>query len=303
MPPPEKILWMTPAALDFFKWVISTIVIGGFAMGIGLFKDANDLRLKEMEVDSKLITAVSDKYLFKDDSVFMQKNEAGYLQFISTFITTKELADKISRRQTNLKSIKITTKANTIDSATAAAKKNVVTNNLMLANKLQAIDDVKPASPISMNKFIAQNKAAIKNDTTGIGLLTSKPVADAYKAIELANSSTTPGKIADDYYLTGTTQTLWCKTNYYVVFNNILRIGVDAINIDPNTKSATVNFKDDNTGGVVQKSTILNINAPINVDYQGTRYQVTLSYIGGAGLNPFTKAAYITVAVYNKTGQ
>jgi hypothetical protein len=110
-----------------------------------------------------------------------------------------------------------------------------------------------------------------------------------------------------DSPLVGTAQTQWCKQGYYVEYNNTLRIGINDLNASD--KKIIINLKDIENEvekqiaipGSNDSTKIVKVGESYELDYNNKyRYQITLNYIGTTGKNPFTKAAYITVATYKK---
>jgi uncharacterized membrane protein len=297
---PERVLGMTAMAIDFWKWVVGTVIIGLFGLVIGYYKDKNDTAIKQMDVDSKFISAVSGQYKYQTDTNSMHQNESAYLKYISTFIYTPDLVTRVNQRLSDLKGMIVNSK---VDSANHVAAKPPVLVDKTVKHKIDSIEAYVPPKnkQQSMNAYVKDYKDILKG-TADSALLTKAPESKVLADISIANVNTTPNSLINNYVLAGTPETFWCKRGYYVVFNNELRVGVD--DLDATVQTTDVNFKDNKNGKnipyQVTNTATLSRNNSITVDYNETRYQVTLNYIAGAGLNPFKKAAYITVAVYKK---
>ncbi|MDF2434138.1 MAG: hypothetical protein JWP44_3769 [Mucilaginibacter sp.] len=311
--PPERFLGMSTAGLDFFKWIIGTVILGAAGLWINCsiqthqlkltqVKDSVQLRLQQMEVDSKLITAVSEK--FDDQETDQAKNhqkEINYLQFIITFVSTDSLVKNIHNRLNSLNGVITTNNLKQVvpDAATITQKTSQLSNGLSV--KLQKDAAHAPKVNQSMTQFNTDQENLVKTSPTGTPLLDTNQTTAVLTNINKAAVTTVPGKIENNFYLAVGPQTLYCKAGYFVVFNNALRVDVNAT--DPANQVATVGFKKAGTNDLVDPSlasVVLSKNAPLTVDYGGYRYQVNLSYIGHAGINPFTQAAYITVTVYQQ---
>ena len=52
------------------------------------------------------------------------------------------------------------------------------------------------------------------------------------------------------------------------------------------------------TCSVIADGVPINVGKTVERSYGNYKYEITLNNIGAAGKNPFTKAAYITVATY-----
>jgi len=299
--PKPKIL-SNDAILDFWKWIIGTIVIGITGQIISWNYNKSKLEIERLDADSKLITAASNKF---DSSLRVRID---YLNYIKPFISTEGIRERIQQTIQYL-SPPIIDAAN---NALAGDIKIEKDNNNSKINKAADTNIRKDLGTLAAtkSKLDSQSSISLYNDSvnTILNALSEKvtilPVDSAaiQKITETYSFATPP--IIDDFILTGAPVTQWCKEGYYVEYNNSLRIGINDLNT--NTQQIKVNFKDIENNEVksippnVKKSVDITVGQMFTLNHGNYRYQITLNYIGAAGRNPFTKAAYITVATYKK---
>lgn len=282
----------TPAIIELLKWFLGTIVIGGFGIYIQFKNSESEENLRKIDADANLVQTVSAKF---DTTA---RGQLAYLTYIYPFIRTDNFRNAVQTLRDSLTPIVQVqinkTAEKKIDSAVQDNKSSSVTiNNATKSEK--ALDKIKRPKPIS--ELIKQQDTTLPNAV--------KIDSAAIKSIETQQILLTSRSVKN-YILINGPQTLWCKEGYYVEFNNTLRIGISDLN--NSKKTITVNFKDIENGAETQippsessnSNKVLNVGENYPLDYNKYRYQITLNYIGAAGKNPFTKAAYITVATYKK---
>jgi hypothetical protein len=115
--------------------------------------------------------------------------------------------------------------------------------------------------------------------------------------IKSTTVATIPEKV-NSYVLVRDPQTQWCKSGYFVIFNNSLKIGINSLSTA--NGSIDARLTDVKSGKEIEASHLLKIGESYQLDIDDLQYHITLNYIGAAGRNPFTKAAYMTVATYTK---
>lgn len=296
---PKEPWYTSPQFFDMIKWFFGTLVLGL----LGLYTNqqiketelevqsrekAKALELQRMEIDSKLVAAVSVKF----DTA--KRVQLSYLIYIQPFISTDSIKVAVRRQ--------ILALGRELDSHVAdsikAAQSRVVAKarselNLAQTQSAQKQAEAVPAKELPIATYKKESDSAFSNIRTSIS--DSSVILDIQKTKGLS----TP-KIEYDYILQRPPETKWCKEGYYVEFNNTLRVGIN----DLTKAGIVVNLKRvANNGEAVVISekpiTILN-GASIDIEDGDYKYKISLDYIGGAGRNPFTQAAYITVASYKK---
>jgi hypothetical protein len=292
-----KRTWPSAAALDFFKWLIGTVVLGVAGNIISCRYNDTRLELERMEADSKLIAAVSAKF----DT--LPSVQLSYMKYIKPFITTPLLIKGVNQNIDTLilaVHYQVKDSKSEVISAKQDAFKALNQTEIAKFKQLANVDTTKgskPVNQISMNEVIHQEDKILEKNTAPIIPIDAKAISN----IDAAYVILTP-KTNDTYILIGSPQTLWCKKGYFIEFNNTLRIGINDLIVSDQT--IIVNLKDigvdaDNPPLIKDNITIA-AGQTFTENWNAYRYLITLNYIGAAGRNPFTKAAYITVATYKK---
>jgi hypothetical protein len=152
---------------------------------------------------------------------------------------------------------------------------------------------------IDTNKKEVSNNTAVKVEDSILSNQRNLPNLDVKIISEIQTTSalTTP-KVLPNYVLTGSPETQYCKSGYYIIFNGTLKIGVNSLNAS--TGQVSVRITNAITGVEISANLDMAISQPLPVVINEIQYKITLNYIGAAGKNPFTKAAYFTVAMYKK---
>lgn len=288
---PRTSIWASPF-WDLLKWFLGSIVLGVAAMIINSAHQETELELKRMETDSKLIDAISAKF---DTSAVVQGK---YLRFIGPFISTpslkKAIEERISLLEPYISSENKDSTKNSINKFSSKIENNTSPEE---KEKLISLGQQRPAQQQSIDTLKQKENGIVSNkNITPIDSV-------AIKKIEETKSILTK-PILEEYSLLSAPQTKWCKENYYVEYNNTIRIGINDLNAD--AKKVVVNLKDIEGGQetpiLVNNQPNVSISAgnPLEVKYHDYKYFISLDYIGSAGKNPFTKAAYISVTVYKK---
>ena len=291
----KKLLNLNTSSLDFLKWVVGTLILGivgnivtcnynNAQLKINNKRDSVELELKRMDIDSKLMEAVSSKYIGNDTS------ERRYLEFLTTFITTDSLKKAVNQRMATLN---IRTKAKT-DSAIKTENTQIQIDANKLNSNIQQeykkLAKSVPSKPSPMTDFIKNEDTIKQSNKVSIDTFT-------VSKIEQSKIITTPVVTRDSYILVGTPQTLWCKEGYYVLFNDILHIYIKSLDKTIGISAQIINEK---TNALID-DTFFKLGDQKSYELEnGYKYMISLDYIGAAGKNPFTKAAYITVVTYKK---
>jgi len=282
--------------LDFIKWIFGVLVLGATGQLISWSHNQNQLELQKHETDSQLITSISAKF----DT--LPTVQLSYLKFIAPFVTSGDLKVGVNRSIDSLSRLSvpryIAKKAKSDASRSAKAAEPKLTASEISKFKTAAASDTNlvaktPTTP--MKKVVEQEHDIIAGNTNGIKSIDSEVI----KTIQDGANLLTPSKL-DNYEIQGNPVTLWCKKGYYVVFNGTLSIGINNLDID-NQKINIIakNYVEDKQLDLKE----LTVGNTVTLDDGLYRYSITLNNIGAAGFNPFTKAAYITVASYKKSSQ
>jgi hypothetical protein len=288
---------LSATTIDFWKWIIGTVILGLAGNVISCRHNDTKLELERMEADSKLISAVSAKF----DT--LPSVQLSYMKYIKPFITTPALIAGIDQ---NIDSLifavhsQIKDSRNEVTTAKQEAFKAYTPKQIDQLKQEANADTSKGSKPAttSMNEEIHQEDKILEKNTNLITPIETKAISN----IDAAYNILTP-KTDSAYTLSGNPQTLWCKKGYYVEFNNTLRIGINDLIIGD--QKIIVNARDIETDTddppLIKDDIVIKSGQTITQDWKKTyRYLITLNYIGAAGKNPFTKAAYITVATYKK---
>lgn len=291
----KSTFWHTQNVVDLLKWSLSSVVLAAAALLISYWHKETELELKRIDSDANLIDAISSR--FDTASLFQHK----YLSHIKIFITSKELRAVVEQK---------------IDSIWRDLK-----NTQHVAE-----ETIKPRQEIAENELPEKVKAALKESARqneSVPISQQKPISD-YKEIEnniledatvaridsLAVINIAQAKdlllpqVKADWTKIGAPVTKWCKKGYYVEFFDALGIGVKDVN--KTSEAATINLKkifNDQITNIPfegNESTVLSMGETIAIELAEIKYEISLDYIGAAGKNPFTKAAYLTVVRYKK---
>ncbi|WP_109829389.1 hypothetical protein [Reichenbachiella versicolor] len=291
---------------ELFKWLIGTIGLGftgifinekiqSTELEINHETQTTELKIKRLEADARFLEVVTS-----DIGEEVVNSEIKYLEYILTFVTTPEIKKEIQEKIVRKKALKIREEAS--KAKTQESKEiNLIKGKL----SAQQIRDFEEKRDEDESKQIIEPEKSIddlKNEEQTIAPETE--IINLGSNIDSLQKATTPTVIVSkeiDYILIGTPETKWVKKGYYIEFNDRLRIGVKSL--DKN--SITINLKDienSSSSPHLLKNNITLSEGEIWVeDVKEYRHQITLNYIGAAGKNPFTKAAYITVSTYKKT--
>lgn len=286
----------TSSYSELLKWLIGTVGLGLVGIMINKQIQQTDLSIKRIEADAKLLEVITkDKDILKTSS--SDSLELRYLQFIRTFITTDSIKKAVDYRKDELARL-IQFQAN--NAAVHLTKEE--SNNAKVKLKQIQRDQLDDA----YTRLLGKNIADLKKEEQTIAPDITPVDSSALSSLNVAQKNLAPPVIIHNdtsYILVGNPTTKWCKTNYYVEFNN-LRILVK--DVSPGNQTMEVNLLDLEENADNPRLIQSDITVTVGETYTvyslktRTRYQITLTYIGSAGRNPFTKAAYITVAIYQK---
>jgi len=263
--------------IDIIKWAIGTV---GLAVLSLVFNHTNS-----NTNDANLIAGVA-----KLDTNTLAK--LNYFTNIRPLISSAATRDSITKIINNINTAYNPGKlAKVISSATASIGNTATPPNPKqnAAFKTQEQQSLVKTTPVSMdNLFAAENKV----DTA-----TSVVTESIVKKIQESKILNTPPKIPS-YAISGLPQTLWCKRNYYVIFSDVLQAGVN--DLDNSAQSINLTLTDLTTQKVLYNDTTLKVGNTLSAEINGNKYVLSLDYIGKAGKNPFTRAAYLSVSTYIK---
>lgn len=309
----EHIFGLSAGYLDLIKWFLSSVVLlilGPYITNkiqktqliIENRKDSVTLEINRLNADSKLIESVSSKFdLAETDSCKSHLKEANYLQFIETFVTTDTLIKNINRRIYFLNTALQSQKSGSLNRQDSLISRDSTKFTSSQKNGLIGLIDSTPLKSKPISDYVSQVDKFIKD--SNIKRLSNQPTDSILRVFQKINLISTPVKSDNNYYLISQAQTQWCKKGYYIEFNNTLHI--DIINLDVRTQKIKIDLKDSDgkqdSPSVIQNNLTLSVGQVITQYNANYRYEITLNYIGHAGKNPFTKAAYITVATYKKS--
>ena len=281
--------------IEIIKWLIGTVGLGFTSIFINAKIQNTELEIKRIEADATLLGVVTKNGVTNSASDSL---ELRYLSFVNTFITSEDIKEAVYDRQKELRGLLQINLKDAFIKSTQVQKKNVEAKiTVPKKNELKENEESMriEGTQVSINELSKKEDELVSN-VTSIDSLTIINLNSAQKTI-------TPSILKENknlYGLIGDPITKWCKRGYYVEYNNSLRIGI----LDLAKQSITVNLKDIESEKVpppiIKSSVILSNGETKTIDYNNYRYQIKLLYIGAAGKNPFTKAAYITVATYKK---
>lgn len=281
----------TEQIIDLIKWFIGTVVLGVFANVITNNYNNNKLVLERLDTDSKLITSISLKF----DT--LPSTQYSYLRFIKPFVTSDSLKKGIKESLDTLKIAVKRQQANAQKTVQPAADKNLshLTEPQVTAFKNTASSDISTSKvpPVTSMSEAVKSENNLVGDNVKLTNIDTKAISNIEAASVILNPP-----IVNNYTLIGSPQTLYCKKGYYVEFNSTLRIGVNYLDIA--NQKVSVRYTDISSGEILKDETFLDLNKPDTLVANPLKYNITLTYIGAAGKNPFTKAAYLTVATYKK---
>lgn len=281
--------------VDIGKWVVSTVIIGGFGMQINARIQENELRIKRMEADTKLLSVVTkgEKRSQTDSS------EYRYLSFVKTFITTPEIKESVEERLNYLsQSITYTAQLeaeevnDSLRSGTTISKEEkaelIVQEEKLHKNKEEMVN---------IDELIAVEKQVISNAPT-LDSITVQKLSTAQK--EVSKPIIASGK--DLYVKVGSPITKWCKAGYFVEYSNSIRVLVK--NIHDKVIEGEVKyffFAENGEKMVTTKKLSLSEGEVYVLEKDDKKFNISLDYIGAAGKNPLTRAGYFTVTTYKKS--
>lgn len=286
------------SVVELAKWFLGTFVLGLSGVIINNNIQETELELKRMEADTKLLEVVrQDIADNRTDSL-----EIRYLQFIQTFITTPEIKEEVEDRINNLAySIRIQTD----NLAKQITREQGEETTELLSEEQKGLFKQKQIEIEGLTTDHDQiSIEKLKSEEQEIAGGVASIESNALITINNVQETIAQAAISDDnevFVLVGKPITKWCKKGYYVQFNNTLRIGVK----DLDSKSVYLNLKDIEID--MKNPAVINDNLKMTegevhtLTHNDYRYQITLNYIGGAGKNPFTKAAYISVSTFIKS--
>jgi hypothetical protein len=301
----------TDSKTELVKWILGTVILGG--VGLLITKDNNDheldikrvdIEVKRVDIDVKTLQDIEAKV----DKLSNSDSKLRYLEMKRGILISdvgRECIDKmITQVKNEIEAIKKANAAVAQKSNTDAVK-IVKTINPEVEQKLKflARTTAAPKKPLSKSERpISSNLMPLtdyKQATAAIlGSTAPTPAQDqAIKQIAEAKFLSLPVTV-DNYELLAAPETKWCKAGYYVVFNNTLKVGL----IDVTRNSITFHLNELPSGNPIGKQNLsLNVGEPLPPIFYGEyKYLFSLDYIGKAGRNPFTQAAYITVTTYQK---
>ncbi|MEO1021476.1 MAG: hypothetical protein AAFW89_02955 [Bacteroidota bacterium] len=283
--------------LEILKWFVGTVVLGTAGIIINYQIQKTELEIKRLEADAGFLNVVTKNLENRGDTT-----ELGYLEFIQTFITTHQIKVEVKARIRELE-----THINQTVTAEAKAASDKKVQNLMGALSSDQIEQFRQiekeektteGEQQSINELI-QKESEVADQETPIH-------SNSISSISRAKELTTPLSVKtkkETYTRIGKPITRWCKKGYYVEFGNTLRLGINELT----SGSIIFNLKDIE-GDKRNNPQFIENNAEVELSegeiytltYDSYRYEISLDYIGSAGKNPFTKAAYITVTTYKK---
>jgi hypothetical protein len=287
----EKLDWS-----ELVKWLIGTVGLGLFGLWINNniqekqmdkqeIANQNEISINKIKADAEIINAISAKF----DTVY--RTQLNYLHYIQPFAQTDDLKVSISVAIKRLDSIsKAPAILNSLNS-----KSQIRTSELSKTTKAEFLKD----STVSAARQKPQQDIVKDEIAKGPGLRPVTTSDSIIHQIQKFNLVTVPSSIAN-YKIDGDPQTLWCKKNYFQIFLNTLKIGIDQLD----QSGITVNITELSPAGnsVLDPSVTITSGSKItrNSKIDGTvQYVISLDYIGNAGVNPFKKAAFITVTRYS----
>ncbi len=281
--------------LDLSKWLVSSVILGIAGVVINKNIQETELEIKRIEADTKLLeTVTSNIKNNQTDSL-----ELRYLSFVKTFITTDEIKDEVGIRISELKyNLSLSSKNKVEDENKKETEKATRTFNSDERTKIiQAENDLKNNNRDKVN--IEELKSIENKLTTNVTSIDSSTI----NRINSTQRMIAPVTILKDdysYKLIGEPVTKWCKEGFYVEFNNTLRIGISSLN----NQSIIINLRDIedkiSEPELIKDNIDLSEGESYKLAYNNKEYDIKLSYIGSAGKNPFTKAAFLTVSTYIK---
>lgn len=282
--------------IEIFKWLIGTVGLGVASICINAEIQKTELEIQRMEADTKLLGVVTTDVIGNSSSDSL---ELSYLSFVNTFITTSEIQQAVDFRIMELKRL-IEINAENVFIKSNQIQKRKIEAEISEPKKKELNENEEnlriEGKEVNINE-LSKTEDKIASETASIDSITIAKLNSVQKTI-------TPSIInekKDFYGLIGDPITKWCKKGYYVEYNNSLRIGIKELT----NQSITFNLKDIGTEEappkIIKSSVILSNGETYTIDYKYYRYQISLSDIGAAGKNPFTKAAYITVTTYKKS--
>lgn len=281
----------TKDILSLIKWFIGTVVLGLVGIFINKKIQETNLELKELETDKQLISTIT-----KDITKHIENDLASYkyLKFVRTFITSETLLFPIEEKIGELEEAaerELRSVTQTINNTKQEKAKKQFTKKeqLKVENEVSKLkkDEV---GPVNIEKLQSIEDQVAKFST--------KIDSSTISEIEKVQKAITPVVISKEkktYILEENPMTKWCKEDYYVKFYDVLKIVVKS----KVKKGDPVEIKiEDLSNKEKTKEYVLEVGKSVDIKMNEIRYQVKLTFIGGAGKNPLTKAAYFTVSQY-----
>lgn len=282
---------------ELMKWLIGTVGLGVAGIVINRQIQTTELDIKRIEADSKILEVVTKNVA---ENASSDSLEFHYLTFVRTFITTDSIKRAVEERRKELALAMKTKGENKAKDASKNQEKKAV-QEITDGQKLE----LKKAEATFRNSSKEVNINDLKKEESKIAQNIAPIDSSAIATLNAVQQTITPSVLMHKearYSLVADPVTKWCKEGYFVEFNNTLRIGIN--NLSAANKTINVNFKDiemnaDNPP-LIKDDVSLSAGESLTQERNNYRYLITLNYIGAAGRNPFTKAAYITVATYKK---
>ncbi len=183
------------------------------------------------------------------------------------------------------------------------SEKATVKQNLKNASKKDSVGLIAKQNQLNTQLTSITTNAPVQEN---VAKATENFTQSITTQIELANkSSDIPKVVQNDFVLLKSPETQYCKEGHFIPFNNSLKIEVDYLSSRDQEIEVIFTDIEDNKeipiNNTNEKPIRISVGDTYTLNYgDHYRYLVTLNYIGAAGRNPFTKAAYITVATYKK---
>ena len=300
---------LTKNNTDLLKWFVGTVVLGSSTfistcvyqnkeLQIKKTEGEQEIKIKNIEADSKLIEAISRQF---DTSSRSQTTALYYYNFIEPFVTTDKIKNALDSqiKVMNAPLLLITAASHsTSDIIDANARKynyNASSNssasgeNQVSANIISE-NESKDSGLAKINKKLLDSLMWV---TQNLSLEKLRKINNVKASVPLFLNNE-PG-----YGLVGPASQQWFKDGYYREFNGTLRVGLNSL--DGNAQVIYVRCSDID-GDVLKgyENVPIALGAGCTIIDADFKYIISFDFIGAAGKNPFTKAAYITVTTYKK---
>ncbi|HVW96057.1 MAG TPA: hypothetical protein VHA56_08820 [Mucilaginibacter sp.] len=281
-PEKHKPWYLSPEAIAVAKWLVGTVGVGLFGLWINHNAQEKQIERQNIESDASIIRAISTKF---DTSLSIQ---ISYFRYIEPFVKTPSLRDSIDAI------------LNRIDPSFIHLKKiDSASPNLSHVSK-QVISEMKKDTEATVLK--PQTSVIKDEQAVAPGLKVVQTAAVIIDSIENRRKDAAPLTI-NSYELSNPPVTQWCKKNYFVIYSNTLKIGInDLDNVGVYARLTDLTAFRNAADSVISANRRLTIGSPAEIfsKDEKLKYLINLDYIGKAGVNPFKKAAFITVTTYSK---